>query len=54
MTYRAQLSERALKQIAGLPADAFDDLIEALAEVVTYPDDPLRIYPTTDSYVRRA
>jgi hypothetical protein len=54
VTYRAQLSERALKQVAGLPRDAFDGLIEAMAEVVTYPDDPLRTYPTTDPYVRRA
>ena len=42
MTYRAELSGRALKQMHGLPGPAFDRLIEAMAEVIDYPDDPLR------------
>ncbi len=53
MTYRAELSGRALKQIHGLPGPAFDSLIEAMAEVIDYPDDPLRTFPTSDPYVRR-
>ena len=53
MTYRAELSGRALKQMHGLPGPAFDSLIEVMAEVIDYPDDPLRTFPTSDSYVRR-
>ena len=53
MTYRAELSSRALKQMQGLPGSAFDSLIEAMAEVTDYPDDPLRTFPTGDPYVRR-
>jgi hypothetical protein len=29
-------------------------LIEAKAKVVEYPDDPVRTFPTSDPYVRRA
>jgi mRNA-degrading endonuclease RelE of RelBE toxin-antitoxin system len=54
VTYRAELSGRALKQMHGLPGPAFDRLIEAMAEVIDYPDDPLRTFPTGDPYVRRA
>jgi hypothetical protein len=54
VTYRAELSGRALKQMRGLPGPAFDSLIEAMAEVIDYPDDPLRTFPTGDPYVRRA
>ena len=46
VTYRAELSGRALKQMHGLPGPAFDRLIEAMAEVIDYPDDPLRTLPT--------
>ena len=53
MTYRAELSGRALKQMHGLPGPAFDRLIEAMAEVIDYPDDPLRTFPTSDPNVRR-
>ena len=53
MTYRAELSGRALKQMRGLPGPAFDSLIEVMAEVIDYPDDPLRTFPTSDPYVRR-
>ena len=53
MTYRAELSGRALKQMHGIPSSAFDSLIEAMAEVIDYPDDPLRTFPTSDPYVRR-
>jgi hypothetical protein len=37
----------------GLPRPAFDRLVEAMAEVIGYPDDPLRTFPTSDPYVRR-
>jgi hypothetical protein len=53
VTYRAELSLRALGQIQGLPGPAFDSLIQATVEVVDYPDDPLRTFPTSDPYVRR-
>jgi mRNA-degrading endonuclease RelE of RelBE toxin-antitoxin system len=53
VTYRAELSGRALKQMHGLPSPAFDSLIEAMAEVIDYPNDPLRTFPTSDPYVRR-
>jgi len=53
VTYRAELSGRALKQMHGLPGRAFDSLIETMAEVIAYPDDPLRTFPTGDTYVRR-
>jgi hypothetical protein len=38
----------------GLPGPAFDRLIQVMAEVIEYPDDPLRTFPTSDPYVRRA
>jgi hypothetical protein len=53
VTYRAELSGRALKQMHGLPGSAFDSLIETMADVIDYPDDPLRTFPTSDPYVRR-
>jgi len=37
----------------GLSGAAFDSLIEAMTEVIDYPDDPLRTFPTRDPYVRR-
>jgi mRNA-degrading endonuclease RelE of RelBE toxin-antitoxin system len=54
VTYRAELSARALKQMHGLPGPAFDRLIEVMAEVIDYPDEPLRTFPTSDPYVKRA
>jgi hypothetical protein len=54
VTYRAELSGRALKQMHGLPSSAFDRLIDTMAEVIDYPADPLRTFPTGDPYVRRA
>ena len=53
MTYRAELSGRALKQMRGLTSPTFDRLIEAMAEVIDHPDDPLRTFPTSDPDVRR-
>lgn len=54
MTYRAELSDRVLTQLAGFPAKAFDALIETMAIVAGYPDDPIRTLPTDDPYLRRA
>ena len=54
MTYRAELSERVLGQLGDFPAKAFDALVAAMAEVLEYPDDPLRTFATSDPYVRRA
>ena len=54
MTYRAELSERVLGQLSEFPAKAFDALIATMSAVVEYPDDPLRTFPTSDPYVRRA
>jgi hypothetical protein len=53
VTYRSELSDRALRQVHDLPGPAFDSLIEAMAEVINYPDDPLRTFPTSEPYVRR-
>jgi hypothetical protein len=53
MSYRAELGVRALKQVKGLPETAFDGMIEAMATVVEYPDDPLRTFPTSDPCIRR-
>jgi hypothetical protein len=40
VTYRAELSGRALKQMHRLVSPAFDSLVEAMAQVTDYPDDP--------------
>jgi hypothetical protein len=53
VTYRAELSGRALKQLHGLPGPAFDSLFETMADVIDYPGDPLRTFPTSDPHVRR-
>jgi len=37
VTYRAELSGRALKQLHGLPEQAFDSLIQVMADVIDYP-----------------
>jgi hypothetical protein len=52
--YRAELSKRVSGQLDNFPPKAFDALIETVAWVVTYPDDPLRTFPTADPYLRRA
>lgn len=54
MIYRAELSERVLQQLGDCPAKAFDALIGTMSMVVEYPDDPLRTFPISDPYVRRA
>jgi hypothetical protein len=52
VTYRAELSDRVLRQLGDFPAKAFDALIAVMAAVVEYPDDPMRTLPTSDPYVR--
>jgi hypothetical protein len=52
VTYRAELSQRVLGQLGGFPA--LDALIATMSAVVDYPDDPLRTFPTSDPYIRRA
>jgi len=47
VTYRAELSERAVGQLGDFPAKAFDALIATMATVV---DDPLRTFPTGRPY----
>jgi hypothetical protein len=54
VTYRAELSERVLGQLGSFPAVALDALVATMAEVIEYPADPLRTFPTADPYVRRA
>jgi hypothetical protein len=54
VTYRAELSHRVLGQLGDFPTQAFDALIATMSAVVDYPDDPLRTFPTSDPYVRRA
>lgn len=54
MTYRAELSQRVLGQLGDFPAKALDALIATMATVVEYPDDPLRTFPTSDPFIRRA
>lgn len=54
MTYRAELSQRVLGQLGDFPAKALDALITTMATVVDYPDDPLRTFPTSDPFIRRA
>jgi hypothetical protein len=54
VTYRAELSDRVLGQLGDFPAKAFDALIATMSAVVEYPDDPMRTFPTSDPYVRRA
>ncbi len=48
------LSGRALKQVHGLPGPAFESLIEVMAEVTDYPDDPLWTFPTSDLACKRS
>ena len=40
--------------MSGFPSQGFDALVTTMVEIVEYPDDPLRTFPTGDPYVRRA
>jgi mRNA-degrading endonuclease RelE of RelBE toxin-antitoxin system len=53
VTYRAELSDRALRQLGSFPPKALDALISTMSAVTESPDDPLRTFPTRDPYVRR-
>lgn len=54
MTFRPDLSERALAQLGGFPKNAFDELIAIMARVCENPYDPLITRGTDDEQVRRA
>lgn len=53
MTYRPDLSERALSQLGGFPTDALGALAAAMADVCENPYDPLVTMGTGDEQVRR-
>ncbi|MFF4417442.1 hypothetical protein ACFYY8_33375 [Streptosporangium sp. NPDC001559] len=53
MTYRPDLSERALSQLGGFPVDALGALAAAMADVCDDPYDPLTTMATGDEQVRR-
>jgi hypothetical protein len=52
VTYRAELSGRALKQMHRLPSPAFDSLIETWQRSSIIPTTAPN-FPTSDPYVRR-
>jgi hypothetical protein len=54
VTYRAELSDRVLGQLGDFPTKALDALIATMSAVIEYPHDPMRTFPTSDPYVRRA
>ena len=54
MTFRPDLSERALSQLGGFPIDALGALAIAMAAVCDDPYDPLTSMSTDDPQVRRA
>ncbi|MEU7831443.1 hypothetical protein [Nonomuraea sp. NPDC049129] len=54
MTYRPDLSERALSQLGGFPDEALTALTQAMAEVCEDPYDPLTSMATGDPQVRRS
>jgi hypothetical protein len=47
VTYRPQLGTRVLRQMRGLPDDAFDTLVRVLARVCADPYDRLLSIPVT-------
>jgi hypothetical protein len=55
VSYRPHLETRVLRQMRGLPDDAFDTLVRILARVCTDPHDRLFSVPvTTDGRERMA
>jgi hypothetical protein len=53
VTYRAELSCAALRDLHGFPREAFKALTEVLGVVIENPYDPLRTLLTSDEQVRR-
>jgi hypothetical protein len=53
VTYRPDLSERALGQLGGFPSDALGALAGVMAAVCEDPYDPLLTMATDDPQVRR-
>jgi hypothetical protein len=54
VTYKPDLSERALRQLGGFPETALGALAETIARVCDDPYDPLTTMSTDDPQVRRA
>ncbi|GHE48254.1 hypothetical protein GCM10017673_57480 [Streptosporangium violaceochromogenes] len=54
MTFRPDLSQRALSQLGGFPTDALGALAQVMADVCENPYDPLTTMATGDEQVRRA
>jgi hypothetical protein len=54
VTYRPDLSERALSQLGGFPDEALTALTQAMADVCEDPYDPLTSMATDDPQVRRS
>ncbi len=53
MSYRPWLAERALRQMDGLPGEAFDMLVAVLARVCEDPYDPVFSVPAGSERRRR-
>jgi len=53
MSYRPWLAEQALRQMNGLPGDAFDMLVSVLARVCEDPYDPVFSVPVGSEPRRR-
>ncbi|MBO3753109.1 hypothetical protein J5X84_44330 [Streptosporangiaceae bacterium NEAU-GS5] len=54
MTFRIDLSERALSQLGGFPSDALSALALTMGDVSENPYDPLITMATDDPQIRRA
>jgi hypothetical protein len=54
VSYRPELSQRVLRQLGGIPPDALDALVSAVAEACLYPDDALRTFPAAEPGARQA
>ncbi|WP_119727568.1 type II toxin-antitoxin system RelE family toxin [Thermomonospora amylolytica] len=50
MSYRVELHATALAQIKGLPPEAFDALVTALADAATTPWDTMAMRPNEPEY----
>jgi hypothetical protein len=54
VSYRPDLSERALSQLGAFPTQALGELAKAMAEVCENPYDPLITMASDDPQIRRA
>ena len=53
MSWRPCLEDRALRQMQGLPSEAFDSLVRTLARICDDPYDPLFSVPVPPAPGRR-